>query len=156
MSSKKYEPFINLSGLDRLQDEIGRVFSQSGFNWDDFNRDDVTSGATTRWRPAVDIVESDDHYVIVADIPGVNSDSINVELSDGVMTVSGFRENQSLDSAEYKRQERQHGEFYRRFTLPKTADADSVVARSDDGVLTITVQKKESTQSRKIHVVKDQ
>jgi len=158
MNSRKFDPIINLAGFERLQEELGKMFNL------DMTMDDVTSASTSRWRPAADIVEDGERYVITLDLPGVDPEAITVELNGSVLSVSGARqhsarntsgsiENQK-DAQEFKRQERSMGEFYRQFTLPKTADEQSVTASNANGVLTIEVSKTASSVSRKIHVVK--
>lgn len=146
--SKKYDPYVNFAGLDRLQQELGRIF-----NLDEIIRDDVTNGEATAWKPAVDIREDDQQYVIYADIPGVDPDKISISLKRGILTVSGERSIDRESNDQYQRVERRAGNFMRQFTLPDTADESSVNAACQHGVLTVTIDKNTSEIARTIKVV---
>ncbi|MBX2824025.1 MAG: Hsp20/alpha crystallin family protein [Gammaproteobacteria bacterium] len=146
--TRKYEPFINLAGLERWQQELGKIF-----DIEDFIKDDISSGATSHWKPRADIRDSKEHYVIEMDLPGVDPAAIDVALKAGVLTVSGQRSGAESDTGEYKLMERRTGEFHRRFTLPELADEEQVQATSDNGVLTVTIKKKSGDNARHIRVV---
>ena len=145
MTLVRYEPW-NL--VNQLRREMDRFY-------DPANETDETSNiATSDWIPAVDIKETDAAFEIHADIPGVDPKDINVNMEDGVLTIKGERESKSEEEHEgYKRIERSRGSFYRRFSLPDTADADKITAKSNHGVLEITIPKQEKVQPRKISVV---
>ncbi len=116
------------------------------------NTDDANV-ATANWAPSVDISENDNAFKLVADIPGVNPDDIDISMEKGVLTIKGERNSETVEEKEnYHRTERQTGTFYRRFTLPDSADGDKIVAKSEHGVLTITIPKQEVTLSRRIEV----
>ncbi|HSN18974.1 MAG TPA: Hsp20/alpha crystallin family protein, partial [Gammaproteobacteria bacterium] len=86
------------------------------------------------WSPAVDIKEEADRFVVHADLPGVDAKDIDVSLENGVLSISGKRESEVKDVKDgYRRVECSYGEFRRQFTLPETADADKVTAKSDKG-----------------------
>ncbi len=142
MSLVRYEPW---SLFDQLRREMERgLTTQSG---------EVSSVATSDWVPAVDIKETEDSFVIVADIPGVKPEDIEVQMDNGVLTIKGEKQTENKEEHEdFKRVERSYGSFYRRFSLPDTADPESVSAKSDHGVLEITVSKQEKVQPRKIAV----
>ena len=111
--------------------------------------------ATANWAPAVDIKEDDKAFMLLADIPGVDPDEIEVTMDKGVLTIKGERQSEKKTEEEnYKRVERQYGMFYRRFTLPDSANADGIEAHSEHGVLKITIPKQEVAQSRRISVKK--
>lgn len=115
--------------------------------------DDDSSIATSHWTPAVDIAEKDDHFLIEADIPGVDPKDIDVSMENGYLTVKGERKNESKEEKEgYSRIERSYGSFYRRFNLPESADAENVSACSKKGVLQIKVGKTEVAKPKKITV----
>jgi len=121
--------------------------------FDQLRREMDTSLATSDWVPAVDIKENDDHFTIVADIPGVAPEDIEVQMENGVLTIKGERETEKTEEKDdYKRVERSFGSFYRRFSLPESANPDSVEAKSNNGVLEITIDKQEKTEPRKISV----
>jgi HSP20 family protein len=105
------------------------------------------------WVPAVDIKEDKECFTITADLPGVNAKDIEVHAENGMLTIRGERDSQKKEEHEgYKRIERSYGSFFRRFTLPDTADTDKISAKSDNGVLTVTIPKHERMQPRKIAV----
>jgi HSP20 family protein len=105
------------------------------------------------WLPAVDIKEEDDKFVVRADLPGVDAKDIDVSLEDGMLSISGKRESRSNDEKEgYRRIECSYGEFRRQFSLPEAADADKVTAKSDKGVLEITIGKSEARKPKRITV----
>lgn len=121
----------------------------------DYNRlsDDDASVATANWAPAVDISENEKAFTLQADIPGVDPKDIDISMEKGVLTIKGERNSENVEETEnYRRVERQSGQFYRRFTLPDSADADKIEAKSEHGVITITIPKQEVAVSRKIEV----
>jgi HSP20 family protein len=115
--------------------------------------DDDASAATANWAPSVDIREDDKAFTLLADIPGVNPKDIDISMEKGVLTIKGERQSENIEEKEnYRRIERQSGQFYRRFTLPDTADAENIEAKSEHGVLKITIPKQEVAVSRRIEV----
>lgn len=114
---------------------------------------DASSAATADWAPAVDIEEYADKFVLHADVPGVDPASIELTLENGVLILTGSRE-QRVEQAgvERTRTERATGRFYRRFALPDTVDSDSVSASNKNGVLQIVIPKRAQAQARKIAV----
>jgi len=143
MSLTRYNPW---SVFDQLQRELNMPMNK-------FNSDENGNIATANWAPAVDIKEDDKAFTLMADIPGVDPDDIEVTMDKGVLTIKGERQSEKKTEEEnYKRVERQYGVFYRRFTLPDSADADSIEAQSEHGVLNVTIPKQEVAQSRRISV----
>ncbi len=144
MTLVRYQPW----SLHReLWNEVNQLFDRVAAN------NDGSSGATAEWAPAVDIDEYSDRFVLAADIPGVDPASIEVTLENGVLTLSGSREqNAQKDGVESRRIERASGRFYRRFSLPDTVDADTVKAQGKHGVLEITIAKRAASQPRRITV----
>ena len=115
--------------------------------------EDDANVATASWTPAVDITEDENSFKLLADIPGVNPEDIEVSMENGVLTVKGERKTEDKTEKEnFRRVERQYGSFYRRFTLPETANADKIEAHSDHGVLKIIIPKQEVAQPRRISV----
>lgn len=147
MNVIRYEP---LGTLRRFHDEISRLFDESYYG---SVNGDQSSAATSHWAPAVDIKEETDRYVLRADVPGVDSKDIDISMENGVLTIKGERKHEEKEEREgYKRIERAYGTFYRRFTLPDTADAEKVSASSTNGVLEVTIPKQEKVQPRRIKV----
>ena len=121
----------------------------------DYNRlnDDDASVATANWTPSVDISEDDNAFTLLADIPGVAPEDIDISMEKGVLTIRGERSSENIEEGEnFRRVERQSGQFYRRFTLPDSADADKIEAKSEHGVLTVTIPKQEVAVSLRIEV----
>jgi HSP20 family protein len=111
------------------------------------------------WSPAVDVRETKDSFVLTADVPGVNPKDIEITTEKGVLTIRGTRQ----DGAEVNdgekaneqlsyRIERANGRFVRRFKLPESAQAEAVTAKSNYGVLTLTIPKRAEVQPRRIEV----
>ena len=116
-------------------------------------RDDATRVVGSDWTPLVDIKEEADHFVLYADIPGVQPEDIEVSMENGVLTIRGERRHESEESTEgYKRLERQHGVFIRRFALPDSVDAEHIAASGKHGVLEVVLPKAQKQQPRKIEV----
>ena len=108
---------------------------------------------SSRWIPAVDIKEEVDRFVLVIDIPGVNPNEVDISMENNVLTLKGLREdNTKEDKGGFHRVERIKGSFYRRFTLPDTADSEQVLAKSQHGVLEVIIGKKKAVQARKIPI----
>ena len=117
------------------------------------SRDDTSRVEGSDWTPAVDIKEEAERFVLHADIPGVSADDIEVSMEKGILTVKGERKHESTESAEgYKRLERSHGVFIRRFSLPDSVDSENISASSQDGVLEVVLPKQAPQQPRKIEV----
>lgn len=115
--------------------------------------DDDAAVATANWAPSVDITENEKAFTLLADIPGVDPKDIEISMEKGVLTIKGERSSENVEEDEnYRRVERQTGQFYRRFTLPDSADADKIEAKSEHGVLKITIPKQEVAVSRRIEV----
>ena len=108
---------------------------------------------TSSWQPAVDIKEEENCFLIVADVPGVDPKDIEITMENGMLTVKGERHSEIEDSNKnYKLTERTRGAFYRRFSLPDTADGEHIEAKGSNGVLEITIPKHEKVQPRRIEV----
>lgn len=141
MTLMHYQPWGNLG---RLQRELGRMLEPVTSD-DEFSASD--------WTPAVDVKEEESRFLITADLPGIDPKDIEIHMEKGVLSIKGERESETKDEREgYKRVERVRGSFFRRFSLPDTADADTISAKSNHGVLEITIPKKIAEQPRRIAV----
>lgn len=106
--------------------------------------------AARRWMPAMDLAETDDAYVLRADLPGLDASDVKIELQDRVLTISGERhEERELG---YHRVERSFGAFRRSLTLPEGIDAEAITASFDKGVLTVQVPKPEERKPRRVEI----
>ena len=108
---------------------------------------------TSDWAPVVDIKEETDRFVLHADLPGVEREAIDITMEDGVLSIRGERKlEEAGENGQYKRVERAHGTFYRRFSLPDTADSEAISARCKNGVLEVVIPKREQVKPRRIEV----
>lgn len=138
MSLVRYEPW---GTLEQMRREMDRMMGEEN------------AATASDWVPAVDIKEDAESFTITADLPGVNASDIEVHAENGMLTIRGERDSRKKEEREgYKRIERSYGSFFRRFTLPDTADTDKISARTDNGVLSVTIPKHEKVMPRKITV----
>lgn len=144
MSLMRHPPY---SLVDQLHNEINRLIGTHT------GADDGTAAVTADWMPAVDIREDADRYVLRADLPGVDPKDIEITMENGVLTIRGERTAETAtDGSDFRRVERITGRFFRRFTLPDTADAENISASGRHGVLEITIPKHAKVQPRRIEV----
>jgi HSP20 family protein len=134
--------------LDTLQGEMNRLFSSF------FDTPTPGNGtAARRWIPAMDLVETDDHFVLKADLPGVAESDVNIVFENNVLTVSGERRTEHEAKKDgYYRLERTMGSFSRSLTLPEGIDADAVGAKFDDGVLEVRIPKPAEAKPRRVQI----
>ena len=145
MAIVRWEPLRELS---TLQNEMNRLFGSV------FDTPPQGNGGTLRrWMPAMDLVETDDHFVLRADLPGMAEEDVAIEIEERVLTVSGERKSEHETSKEgFHRVERAFGRFSRSLTLPEGIDAEAVSASFDKGVLEIRIPKPEERKPRKISI----
>lgn len=125
-------------GLRLFQDTVNRMLNQT---------------ATRPWVPAVDIFETENEWVLKADLPEVNMGDIDIQIENGTLTLKGERKFQKEENRKgYTQVERNYGTFARYFSLPDTVDAEKVRAEYAQGVLTVTLPKKEVAKPRSIKV----
>jgi HSP20 family protein len=144
MAMSRWDPFRELSSI---QNELNRLF---GRTFTEETREDVRSAA---WIPAVDVAETKEHFMITAELPGVESEDVDISVENSVLTIRGERRfYQETKEEDFHRIERRFGSFARSVTLPATADPERIQAAFDAGVLTIEVPKKEEAKPRKIQI----
>jgi HSP20 family protein len=125
-------------GLRLFQDTVNRMLNHS---------------ASRPWVPAVDIFETDNEWVLKADLPEVKMEEIDIQIEKGTLTLKGERAFRKEEAANgYTQVERNYGTFARYFTLPETVDSENVQAAYALGVLTVTLPKKEVAKPRSIKV----
>jgi HSP20 family protein len=145
MALVRWEPLREMASL---QNEVNRLFNtffdtpaQGG------------PGGPRRWVPAMDLVETEDRFVLRADLPGLTEGDISLEVERGVLTISGERKAEHEDRGEgYYRLERAFGSFSRQLTLPEGVDADGIEARFDKGVLEVRIPKPEAVKPKKVSI----
>src|SRR3954449_8680020 len=146
MAIVRWEPLREFS---TLQNEMNRLFNTvfdapAGGN---------NGGTLRRWMPAMDLVETGEHFVLRADLPGLSEEDVNIEVEDRVLTISGERKAEHETTKEgYHRVERAFGGFSRSLTLPEGVDPEGVAASFDRGVLEVRIPKPEEKKPRKITI----
>jgi HSP20 family protein len=145
MAIVRWEPFRNLVST---QDQFNRLFNET------FSRllgNEATAGAARNWAPAVDVLETDHDFVLKAELPGVNPDAVEIRVEDNTLYLKGERK-LDADQKNYHQIERAYGTFTRSFTLPTSIDADKVAANYKDGLLTLTIPKREEAKPKTIKI----
>lgn len=134
--------------LNSLQHEVNRLFNSA------FYAPQGNGGIIARrWVPAMDLVETDDAYVLHADLPGLGQDDVSIELDANVLTVSGQRRSRHEDRQEGRhRVERAFGRFSRSLTLPEGVDPEAVQANFDNGVLDVRIPKPVARKPHKVAI----
>ena len=106
-----------------------------------------------RWVPAMDLVESDDHFLLKADLPGLGHDDVSIEIRDNTLTISGERKSEYEQRERgWYRVERSTGAFSRSLSLPEGVDPDGVTAEFDKGVLEVRIPKPEQKKPRRVQI----
>jgi HSP20 family protein len=132
---------------DDLKQFLDRFFNQG-------ESPDESAVVTSQWVPRVDIREETERFVILADLPGVDPQQVEVLMDKGILSIKGERKNETAEqTSRFSRIERRYGSFHRRFALPDTADADGITAKGHNGVLEIAIPKKPESTPRRIQVV---
>lgn len=130
----RFDPFSDLDALTR-----GLLTSQTG------------SSRSPRFMP-MDLCKIDDHYVLTADLPGVDPGSVDVNVDNGTLTISAHRTARSEESAQWLANERFFGSYRRQLSLGDGVDTASISATYENGVLTVTIPVAEKAKPRKIEI----
>ncbi|OBF12002.1 Hsp20/alpha crystallin family protein [Mycobacterium sp. ACS4331] len=130
----RFDPFSDLDSITR-----GLLTNQTG------------SGRAPRFMP-MDLYKVDDHYVLTADLPGVDPGSVDVGVDNGTMTITAHRTARSEESVQWLSNERFFGTYRRQLSLGEGVDAEKITATYENGVLTITIPLAERAKSRRIEV----
>ncbi|HUF02558.1 MAG TPA: Hsp20/alpha crystallin family protein [Aridibacter sp.] len=145
MSIIKYDPFRELRSL---QDEMNRLFMTNVPR--SVAQEDLASGG---WSPSVDIYESENEIILEAELPGMKREDFEVSIENNVITLKGKREFEKKEEGDnYHRVERSYGAFTRSFSLPRTVSAENTTADFRNGVLKVSLPKKEEAKARRIEV----
>ena len=133
-------------GLTTLQDQINRLFSDS------FDRSGE-EGSLTAWAPAVDIYETEHELVVKADLPDIDPKDLDIRVENNILTIRGERKfEKQVNEDKYLRVERSYGSFARSFTLANTVNVEAIKADYQNGVLTLTIPKREGAKPKQIKV----
>jgi HSP20 family protein len=145
MTLTRWDPFRDLS---IMQDRMNRMFEDAGRGW----RGDEPS-STTSWSPAVDIYETEEEITVHAELPGVDRKDIGLNLEKNVLTLKGERRFEKETKQEnYHRIERAYGGFSRSFSIPAIVDEEKIRAEYKDGILKISLPKKEQVKPKQIQI----
>ena len=141
MSLMQWEPFAD------AESAFNRLISSNLARWPRGLREG--SGGKLEWSPSADISETDQEYVIRAELPAVKKEDVQVTFDNGMITIKGERRQQKEDKSEkYHRIESFYGSFERAFTLPENINSDSIRCESKDGILTVHIPKTEPQKSK--------
>jgi len=134
-----FKEFENLRGLSRFLGNVNREGEEASLS---------------NWAPAVDIVEDETAFQIKADLPDVKKEDVKVTFDQGMLTISGERKFERVedDKKKYHRIERSYGQYTRSFRLPETVAVDQLAAEFKNGVLSITLPKREDQKPKHIEV----
>ena len=135
------------SAFTELQNEMARMMENRGFEWDQIGR---------AWSPAMDLQETENEYILQADLPGIRREDIELTAIDNTISIRGRREIEEREDAKnIHRVERMYGEFQRTFELPGGFDAANVAATLRDGVLRVRLPKREESKPKRIELSVD-
>jgi len=139
----RWEPF---RGATSLQDQINRVFN------DVLERTGEESSLTA-WAPAVDIYETEHELVLKADLPDIDPKDLDIRVENNILTIRGERKfEKNVNEENYLRVERSYGSFTRSFTLANTVNSEAIKAAYENGVLTLSIPKREEAKPKQIKV----
>ena len=142
MSLSIWDPFRE---MEDLADRYNRSARKSLVKHDD------GSFEVGDWMPVVDISESEDAFLVKAELPGVDKDDVSVKVENGVLTIKGEKRSETEDKKNH-RIECSYGSFVRSFTLPQTTKSGSIEAEYKNGILTLTIPKSEEVKPKEIEV----
>ena len=141
-------PWFAADRWSNLRDELNSFFELPV--WSSFAR---SGQLFTGWSPALDLYQSNDNVIAVAELPGMRKEDIEISLHDGTLTISGERKRERSSNGEKaERTERYVGTFRRSIALPTRVDASKVGATYRDGILTVTLPKAEEVKPKQIQV----
>jgi HSP20 family protein len=145
MAIVRWEPFRDLL---TTQDRFNRLFNET------FSNVFGEEGLSTRgWNPAVDVYETDHDLVLKAELPGIDPKDVDIRVEDGTLYLKGERKQESeVKEGSYHRVERSYGSFTRSFALPGSVNLDNIKADYKDGVLTLTMAKREEAKPKTIKI----
>ena len=139
-----FDPFREMFDLQR---GINRLFE------DAFGKTSQEEVGLSSWTPAADIYENEEAFLLKLELPEVKREDVKVNLNDNVLTISGERRLENEEKHDnYHRIERSYGQFYRSFTLPPNVNPEGINAEFRDGVLRLTLPKREEAKPKQIEV----
>lgn len=147
MAIIRWTPFTDMV---TLREKMNRLFEDMFTG----RSEDKDLTAST-WAPSVDIYETESELVMTAEIPGIDEKDVEIKIEDNTLTLKGERKFEKETKEEnYHRIERSYGSFYRAFTLPNSIDPDKIQAEHENGILKITMPKRQELKPRKVKILK--
>lgn len=140
---RRWDPFRDLAVL---QEKVNKAFNEQ------FNQDDIESVNTRTWAPVVDVLETASDLIVRAEIPGMEKDAIDIEVTNEQLSFKGERRIPESETDRYVRMERPYGPFQRTFSIGVPVQSDKVKASYKDGVLEIIIPKTEEVKPKKIAI----
>lgn len=137
--------------MRRMNDEMDRLFESVGFGSSLLAPWETRAGRPAAWAPQIETLKRGNQFIVRADLPGLDKDDITVEVDNGVLTISGERQEEREEGEEedgWYRTERSYGAFYRAIPLPEGANEDQISATFNNGVLEVTVPTPEEGRQR--------
>jgi len=148
MAIVRWEPFRDLLSL---QERMNRLFTESYRTGAEGQGDEWALGGS--WAPAVDIHEQEGNIVLKAELPGIDPKDVDIRIENNTLTLRGERKfDDEVKRENYHRVERTYGAFARSFTLPNVVDTEKIKADYKDGVLRVTLPKREEAKPKQIQV----
>jgi len=149
----RWEPFGGIQrrgdlfgDLTRMQDDMNRFF-------DEFFGEHRRSPSGNAWLPAVDVSETDNEFVVRAELPGMSHEDIDINVQDNILTLKGEKQQEKNEEGEnFHRLERSYGSFSRSFTLPTGVNPEDIKANFKDGILEVSMPKAEEAKPKKIAI----
>jgi HSP20 family protein len=139
----QFQPF---RGASSLQEQINRLFNET------FERR-TNEANLTAWAPAVDIYETEQSLVVKADLPDIKPEELDIRVENNILTIRGERKfEKQVNEDNYLRVERAYGSFSRSFSLANTVNVEAIQADYKNGVLTLTIPKREEAKPKQIKV----
>ena len=112
-----------------------------------------TKPTETKWKPSTDITETEDRYMVCAELPGVVKEDVTISVKDNQLTITGEKRQDDTDESKYyRRKENSYGSFERSFSLPPKIVLENINAQFRDGVLTLSIPKPEEAKPREIPI----
>lgn len=144
MEIAKVDPFREMASI---REEIDRLFDSFFGRAPRFRR-----AEESEWSPVVDLQETSDEFIVVAELPGMRKEDIKISVSGDHLSISGDKRKKELKDATYHRLERSFGKFKRIIPLPSQVKTDSIKASYKDGILVVTLPKVEKLKPREISI----
>ena len=145
MAIVRWDPIKDLMSI---QERINKVFDNTFTN--------ETNSSKGEWTPPVDIYETENEVILLAEIPGMTESDLDIQIADGVLMLKGEKKlPQDYESDNFHRLERPYGKFTRSFALPNSLDLNSIKAKLKDGILKVTLSKNNNVKPTIIKVTKE-